>query len=68
MMAGIAIISLLKISGLQAMVMACAAFCMPISMTKVRRTFGTSAARSTTKSRGSAQFKIKERFGASFFV
>lgn len=30
-------ISLLKIKGLQATVMACAAFCIPISMTKVRR-------------------------------
>ena len=37
MMAGMAITSLLKTNGLQAMVMACAAFCMPTSMTMVRR-------------------------------
>ena len=37
MMAGMAMISLLKMSGLHAIVMACAAFCIPISMTSVRR-------------------------------
>ena len=37
MMAGTAIVSLLKTNGLQATVMAWAAFCMPTSMTMVRR-------------------------------
>ena len=36
-MAGMAIFSLAKMNGLEAMAMACAAFCMPTSMTTVRR-------------------------------
>ena len=39
-MAGIAISASLKMNGLVAMAMACAAFCMPTSMTTVRRCAG----------------------------